>query len=102
MLSFNWFPYALDRYRRGQYAEALSAARRLNLPNFLWEHLFIAMICGQLGRQAEAQTALARLLEMRPDLVTAAAEVIGIIVLDPALVAHCVDGLRKAGLQTAC
>lgn len=102
MLSFNWFPYALDHYRRGQYAEALIAARRLNLPDFFWEHLFIAMICGQLGRRAEAQTALARLLELRPDLVTAAAEVIGIIVLDPALVAHCLDGLRKAGLQTAC
>jgi Flp pilus assembly protein TadD len=102
VLSFNWFPYALDHYRRGQYAEALSAARQLNLPDCFWEPLFIAMICGQLGREAEAQTALARLLEMRPDLVTATAEVIGIIVLDPALVAHCVEGLRKAGLQTAC
>ena len=97
-----WFPYALDHYRRGRYTEALSAARRLHLPDFFWEHLFIAMICGQLGRRAEAQTALARLLELRPDLVTAAAEVIGIIVLDPALAAHCMDGLRKAGLQTAC
>lgn len=97
-----WFPYALDHYRRGQYAEALRAARRLHLPDFFWEPLFIAMICGQLGREEEAQTALARLLELRPDIITAAAQVIGIIVLDPALVAHCVEGLRKAGLQTAC
>jgi Flp pilus assembly protein TadD len=102
VLSFNWFPYALDHYRRGQYAEALSAARQLNLPDFFWEPLFIAMICGQLGRDAEARTALARLLALRPDLVTTAAQVIGIIVLDPALVAHCMDGLRKAWLQTAC
>jgi hypothetical protein len=60
------------------------------------------MICGQLGREEEARTALARLLALRPDLATAAAEVIEIIVLDSALVAHCVEGLRKAGLQTAC
>lgn len=59
------------------------------------------MICGQLGRETEAQIALARLLELCPDLVTAAAQVIGIIVLDPALVAHCVEGLRKAGLLSA-
>lgn len=97
-----WFPYALDHYRRGQYAEALRAAHRLHLPNFFWEPLFIAMICGQLGREEEARTALARLLALRPDLATAAAEVIEIIVLDSALVAHCVEGLRKAGLQTAC
>jgi tetratricopeptide (TPR) repeat protein len=95
------FPYALDHYRRGQYDRALIAARQINLPHFFWEPLFIAMICGQLGREADAQTALARLLAMRPDLATAAAEVIGIIVLDPALVAHCVEGLRKAGLKTA-
>ncbi|MDG4594848.1 MAG: hypothetical protein P9F75_04015 [Candidatus Contendobacter sp.] len=81
--------------------KALRVARRLHLPNFFWEHLFIAMICGQLGRAEEAQTALARLLALRPDLATAAAEVIGIIVLDPALVAHCVEGLRKAGLLSA-
>lgn len=95
-----WFPYALDHYRRGQHAEALDAARRLHLPDFFWEPLFIAMICGQLGRDAEARTALARLLELRPDFVTAPEGVIGIIILDPVLVARCVEGLRKAGLHT--
>jgi TolB-like protein len=93
-----YFPYALDCYRRGQYDEALIAAHKLNLPQFFWEHLFIAMICGQLGREAEGRAALARLLAMRPTIAREATEVIAIIVPDTALVAHCVEGLRKAGL----
>ena len=96
-----YFPYALDRYRRGRYDEALLAARQLNLPQFFWEPVYIAMICGQLGRDQEAQTALARLLELRPDMVTEAARVIAMVVPDPALVAHCIEGLHKAGLNTA-
>ena len=36
----------------------------------------------------------------KPPVIRAlAAAVIAIIVLDPALVAHCADGLRKAGLN---
>jgi hypothetical protein len=35
---------------------------------------------------------------MRPDIVTEAARVVEMVVLDPALVAHCIEGLRKAGL----
>ncbi|MER2604092.1 MAG: hypothetical protein ABTR27_17320 [Candidatus Competibacter phosphatis] len=95
------FPYALDHYRRGCYDAALIAARQLNLPQFFWEPLYIAMICGQLGRDQEAQTALARLLELRPDVVTEAARVIAMVVPDPVLVAHCIEGLCKAGLNTA-
>lgn len=96
-----YFPYALDSYRRGCYDEALITAHQLNLPHFFWEHLYIAMICGQLGRDQEAQTALARLLALRPDIATDADRIIEMVVLDPALVAHCIEGLRKAGLNTA-
>ncbi len=96
-----YFPYALHHYQRGCYDEALIVAHQLNLPHFFWEPLFIAMICGQLGRDQEAQTALTRLLELRPDMVTEAARVIAMVVPDPTMVAHCIEGLRKAGLNTA-
>ena len=91
----------LDSYRRDCYDEALITAHQLNLPHFFWEHLYIALICGQLGRDQEAQTALARLLALRPDIATDADRIIEMVVLDPALVAHCIEGLRKAGLNTA-
>lgn len=93
-----WFPYALDAYRRGDYAVALLYAGRLNMPEFYWDPLFIAMICGQLGQQDKARDALAHMLALRPDLTTDAAAIIGILMPDAGLVAQCVEGLRKAGL----
>jgi tetratricopeptide (TPR) repeat protein len=96
-----WFPYALDAYRRGDYEAALRHARRLNMPDFFWDHLFVAMICGQLGRRDQAGEALRRMLALAPNLRADPLAVLGAVIPDAELVSHCVQGLRKAGLGVA-
>ena len=49
------FTYFVTHYDRGQYADALRAARKVNLPAHLWSHFAIAVSCGQLGRADEAR-----------------------------------------------
>ena len=93
-----WFPYAMDCYQRGDYAQALHYASQLNQQNFFWDHVFIAMICGQLGQLAPARQALDRALALCPPFKTDAKEIIGIIHTNPAMVDLCLDGLRKAGM----
>jgi TolB-like protein/Tfp pilus assembly protein PilF len=93
-----WFPYAMDSYRRGDYAQALQYASQLNQQNFFWDHIFIAMICGQLGQIDQARPALERALRLCPALKTDAEAIIGIIHPDATMVALCLDGLHKAGM----
>ena len=65
-------------------------------PNY-WRQL--AAVYGQLGRQEEANAAIARLLELEPDFVANAWEELfkGIHVVK--FVEHFIEGLRKAGLD---
>jgi tetratricopeptide (TPR) repeat protein len=88
----------MDSYRRGDYAQALQYASQLNQQNFFWDHIFIAMICGQLGQLDQARPALERALRLCPALKTNAEAIIGIIHPDTAMVALCLDGLHKAGM----
>jgi adenylate cyclase len=93
-----WFPYAMESYRRGDYARALHYADQLNQQDFFWDHVFIAMICGQLGQLDRAQPALQRALRLCPPLKTDAEAIIGIIHANSSMVALCLEGLRKAGM----
>ena len=99
--SWYWFPYVLDAYRRRDYSRALACANRLTMPEFFWESLYLAMIHGQLGTQADAHAALERCLAIRPDLASKAREIIARVIPQPELAEHCVEGLVKAGLTLA-
>lgn len=94
-----WFPYSLNAYRQQQYDEALRYAKQINMPAFYWDHVFLAMIYGQLSQAEAAKSHLNQALTLNPDLATDATNIIATIVLDPALAQHCVEGLVKAGLK---
>ena len=63
-----WFNFAIAIYhfKREEYAEALIAARKINIPGYFWPKLFLASIYGQLGRQDEARLVVEELLALYP------------------------------------
>lgn len=95
-----WFPYAIHHYKNDDYEQALSYAQRINMPGFFWDHTFLAMILGQLGRINEAKTHLEKALTLNPALATTAYDTYMVIMQNPELVKKCLAGLEKAGLPT--
>ncbi|MBZ5706430.1 MAG: protein kinase [Acidobacteriia bacterium] len=97
-----WYHNALfsNAYNKGQYAEALDAALRINMPGYFANHAALAAALGQLGRREAAQKAVRDLLFLRPDFATAVRDEFAKW-WEPELVEHFIDGLRKAGLETA-
>jgi tetratricopeptide (TPR) repeat protein len=96
-----WYHFVFfDRhYVRREYADALAAARRINMPQNLWSHWAVAVSAGQLGRAAEAAEALDALFALAP--ATADERVLEAIVArwrfnQPGNVAATMEGFRKA------
>jgi TolB-like protein/Tfp pilus assembly protein PilF len=65
-----WYHFVLfNRYfARREFDEALRAARRVNIPDFMWMHLAIAGAAGQLGLAAEGKAALKTMETLVPAL----------------------------------
>jgi hypothetical protein len=57
-----WYHWGYHNYyyHKRDYEKALNAAQQIGLPNVLWTPLCLAEDYGQLGRQAEARAAAAR------------------------------------------
>ena len=91
------FAYFSRAYRKRQYAEALEAAIRINMPGFFYYHAALAGALGQLGQLDAAHKAAQDTLALRPDFPeTAPHEYTKWY--EPADVDHFMAGLRKAGL----
>jgi adenylate cyclase len=71
----------------------------MDMPDYLYSHVILAAICGQMGRDDEGRQAVARLLELAPDFGTDAHERLAERFQEPALLDQVLDGLRKAGLD---
>jgi TolB-like protein len=95
-----WFAPVFDAYRKGNYRGALEIAQKINLPGFWRTNFALAVIYGQLGELEAAHKALRALLAVRPDFATAAREECAKW-WQPELVEDLLEGLRKAGLETA-
>ena len=61
-----YFPIADHHFERGEYEEALAAARKIDIPGFFWTQIYLAAIYAELGRQSEARSALEELLRLYP------------------------------------
>jgi tetratricopeptide (TPR) repeat protein len=61
------FPIAGYHFGRGEYEEALAAARRIDIPDNFNTHVYLAAIYAELGRQSEAHSALEELRKVYPD-----------------------------------
>jgi tetratricopeptide (TPR) repeat protein len=67
-----WFNIAIAHYHfdKGEYEEALAAARKINIPGYFLPQIYLAAIYGELGRQSEARSALKELLRLYPGFTT--------------------------------
>jgi tetratricopeptide (TPR) repeat protein len=61
-----YFVIAAHHFERGEYEEALAAARKIDIPGFFGTQLYLAAIYAELGRQSEARSAVEELLRLRP------------------------------------
>ena len=95
------FVFVDDHYRTGAYEQALEAAEKINMPGHLWESGALAMINAQLGRTEAARKHLKTFTELAPDVARNLRAEFSKWYFSEELVAHLVDGLRKAGLDVA-
>jgi len=85
-------------YFHGHYPEAWDYAGRISIPSF-WDPLSRAATAGQRGLHDQARTALQELLQMRPDFVSRARNLMQRFVYLDEHVEMLLDGLLKAGLN---
>jgi serine/threonine protein kinase len=88
---------SLKEYWRGNYSAAIEEALRTNAPYLFWMQILLAASCGQLGEQEAASAAVTALTAQVPDFLSQPRTMLGTW-LQPALVDHLIDGLRKAGM----
>jgi eukaryotic-like serine/threonine-protein kinase len=96
-----WFHFSLiwDHYSRGEYDQALEQAKRVNMPGFFWPPLVIASVCGELGRKAEAASAVNELLAIDPEFAVHARRYIEPWHYASGFLEPLLEGLHKAGLE---
>jgi TolB-like protein len=95
-----WFAPFLDTYRRNDYPAALGLAMKINMPGFTLGSVALAAAYGQLGEKESGRSTVNELLALKPEYASIARTELGKLV-DPDLVEHLIDGLRKAGLEIA-
>jgi adenylate cyclase len=96
-----WFNFTIahHHFERGEYEEALIAARKLEIPDFFWPQVFLTAIYAELGREREAQSAREELLRLYPSFTTEKfIEEARKWNYQDESIRHFVAALRKAGL----
>jgi tetratricopeptide (TPR) repeat protein len=95
---FNW-PIAYYHFGRGEYEEALAAARKIDIPGFFWPQIYLAGIYAELGRHKEARAAVEELRRLYPGFTTETLiEVMRKGNATDDSIRHWAAALRKAGL----
>ncbi len=89
----------LEAYHHGNYAEALIAAKQLNLPDLYLDPLIRAAVLGQLGEVDEGETAVSQLLALQPDFAKEGRKRMYRLFFSNKNVQALADGLAKVGLQ---
>lgn len=99
-----WYHFVLfNRYfARREFDEALRAARRVNIPDFMWMHLAIAGAAGQLGLAAEGKAAVRTMETLVPALADERSlrELLDRWYWDEAVVEGMVEGVRRSKQST--
>jgi adenylate cyclase len=98
----DWVIFTLAKYYlvKGDMDAAVEAAKRINLPDYWVASLTQAYVYASAGRQAEAEAAVATLLDLRPDMTIALArQFYELWQFEPSYINAFVErGLRRAGL----
>ena len=101
-----WYHFVFfDRhYMRGEFADALAQARKINMAQNLWSPWAVAVSAGQLARATDARAALDALLTLAPAFKEESVLREAIVRWrwnQPANVELAMDGFRKAKALTA-
>jgi adenylate cyclase len=91
-LFLNWF-------RAGNYEKAYRETFHFMMPEFYWDHLLKASVCGQLGKIEEGQTCVRALLALKPDFAQRGRILIGRYVKFENIADRIMEGLGKLGLN---
>jgi len=91
----------MDYYRQGRYIEALNEAMRIKTPGLCLDSLSRAAALGQLGMKENAEAAVRELLTLNADFAMRARELMRRQLFSDENVEMLLDGLRKAGLESA-
>ena len=83
---------------RGNYAEALAEAKRIDAPGFAHGHAAVAVAAAHAGLREEAELALQALLKVESDYARHVVEDLRVRHIQPELVRLWLEGLRNAGL----
>jgi tetratricopeptide (TPR) repeat protein len=95
-----WFPLAKYHLFRGEFDQAITAAQKINMPDYYIFYCVLAYVYAHAGRQIEAEQAAASALEVYPDAtVEQVAQLYDRWNFTPDFIERfAVEGLRKAGL----
>jgi adenylate cyclase len=93
------FAHVAASLREGRLHEALSAAERLDTPNWPLGQIYLAAIAGLAGREDVARAARQRLLERDPLLASNVGSAVERLQLDATLRAKLLGGLNAAGFD---
>lgn len=90
---------SLYHYRRREYEDALAAANKCQIPGLHWGHINRIVALGQLGRLEEARSEFEALLQTRPNFVERGRYLMGILIKEPDLLEHMLDGFGTTGVE---
>jgi TolB-like protein len=93
------FPIAWNYYYNDQYEQALSEARKINMPGYFWTQVLLITIYGALGRTEEAKADIAALRELKPDFPKTMREEARKWNTPEHFISRNVANLRRAGLN---
>src|SRR6185436_1937464 len=93
--------FVLDYYRRGEYQNALTEAKKINMPDDIYSHAALAVTQARLGNTVEAHEAVARMLAIDPEFGKKVVNDLRRRNIQGDLIAIIVDGLEAAGLKVA-
>src|SRR6266540_2302661 len=96
-----WMHFAplWEHFHKGEYAQALECANRVDVPGLFWPFLVLASACGHLGRHTEAEAAVKDLLALDPEFAAHVRSNIESWHFASGLLEPLLEGLRKAGLS---
>ena len=94
-----WMPLFHHAYLQRDYAAALAAIVKVNMPGYVHAQVLLVAAHGQVGGEAAARDALRELLLMDPDVArTVRGQFDAWWFAEPDYVDHVMEGLRKGGL----
>jgi TolB-like protein/Tfp pilus assembly protein PilF len=93
--------FVLDYYRRGEYQEALTEAKKINMPDDIYSYAALAATQARLGNTVEAHEAVARMLAIDPEFGKKVVNDFRRRNFQPDLIVMIVDGLKAAGLEVS-